>query len=460
VTVTRGGGLLAVTVVGLAVSVMGMGGASKPARAAPAFQPTTKVVVFPPTSSDPLVARLEAELEAVGIIVSRVNLPPDAQLDAVITREIALGASAVIRVIPRSRGTEVWTGDTTARVLRRRSIHADTSDAALSLIAMRTVEFLRASLLEVRIRGANIPGVAKSPGGVNASNNPGGPAAGRETAAREKPTSTEKTTPIETRGPPATPPETSTEGPVETTVARRGDAPAAAPPSSVAPASRPTPAPTPAPAPTSGDTSEAPLPAPRPAPAPTATSNVEARATVPLEPHRASGQFEITVGPAFLASPGGIAPIISAATIGRGRITERSGMEIMAVFPVVSRRLTTPEGSTQVSTALFGLAADFRLVPRGPWMADAAIGVSALMFRSVGSPGGVTHVGKTDSAWKLATHVRLGTGRQIGRWLAIRVDGIAGLTPASRIVLTYSDVDRATWGPVFAAGALSVQAAW
>jgi hypothetical protein len=458
VTVTRlrGGGFLIATAVSLTFSLVGAGGSPNPsaAGAAPVFRPTTKVVLFTPAYSDPLVARLEAELEAVGIIVRRMDMPSDLQLDAVISREIASGASAVIRVIPRSRGTEVWTGDTTARVLRRRSIHADTSDAALSVIALRTVEFLRASLLEVRLRGATGAGVARSPSGPNS---PNGQAPNRETATPPKAVPNERVPPVERGGATPAQTETFTNAPVVPIATRPPAAPA-----STSPAAPSTSLTNPSPAPGSQETSGAEPDASlaRPAAKPTVEIRGASETRRPSQPPVESSRFEIAAGPAVLASPGGIAPVVSAATIGRGRITERSGMEIMAVFPVVPRRLTTPEGSTQVSAALFGLAADFRMTPPGPWMVDAAIGVCALMFRAVGTAGGITSVGQTKLAWKLATHVRFGAGRQIGRWLSIRADAIAGLMPASRVVLRYSDVDRATWGPVFVAGAVSVQAAW
>ena len=120
------------------------------AVAAPGSRPPMLVVLFTPPTPDPLVARIEAELAAVHIAVRILDVPPDSEIDAVVTGEISSGASAAIRVLPRSSGTEVWTKDTTAQVLRRRSISgADTSDAATSVVAWRTVEFLRASLLDI-----------------------------------------------------------------------------------------------------------------------------------------------------------------------------------------------------------------------------------------------------------------------------------------------------------------------
>jgi DHA1 family bicyclomycin/chloramphenicol resistance-like MFS transporter len=65
--------------------------------------PSTRVVIFVRSTSDPLAARVEAELAAVGIAVRRIQMPTDEQLEAVVAREMAAGAWATIRE-PQSRG--------------------------------------------------------------------------------------------------------------------------------------------------------------------------------------------------------------------------------------------------------------------------------------------------------------------------------------------------------------------
>ena len=122
------------------------------ADAAPTATPSrsqTVVLMVDPAMADPLVSRIEAELLSVGLAVRRIDVSPDVDIETVVSRAMASGASAALRIIPRSRGTEVWTSDTRARVLRRRSINLDPSDPALSVLAFRSVEFLRASLLDV-----------------------------------------------------------------------------------------------------------------------------------------------------------------------------------------------------------------------------------------------------------------------------------------------------------------------
>ncbi len=436
--------LLAATILCL-TGLAGLAGLESRAWGATGFPPSTKVVLFTPPYTDPLVARLDAELAAVGIAVRRLPMPSDADLDSAITREITSGASAAIRVIPRSRGTEVWTGETTARMLRRRAIRADTSDAALSVIALRTVEFLRASLLDVKRRTPASQAVAR---------NPGDQVPVRETATIEKGIPSEKAAPADKVSPatvPETPavraPEAATVRPTETPTARPDEV-------------------------TQGRTTEKATDV-RTAPpsAPPADRQSEPRLSTKrdtMSPH-----FEIAAGPALVASPGGTSPITSAAAIGRAWLTEQVGIEMMALFPMIPSRLTNTEGSIEFKAAVFGGGATFRLTPPGRWTADVALGVSAILFRAAGAGVGAVNnapnMGRIDSVWKAAAQARIGGGVEINRWLLLRADVLAGMIPSSRIQLASAATDstgttilndRATWGPTFAAGTVGLQANW
>jgi hypothetical protein len=176
-----------------------------------------------------------------------------------------------------------------------------------------------------------------------------------------------------------------------------------------------------------------------------------------------------------LISPGGIAPIASAAVVGRGRIKGSAGIELLAIFPIANAQLNNTEGSIRISTALFGAALTLRLTPPGPWIADAALGVSTLMFRAagsaVGSVGAVPNASTVASTWKVAGHARAGGGVQINRWLALRIDAMGGVA-ASRIEIDYRvtgpggvpipgvTANRASWGPLFFGGTVGLQANW
>lgn len=399
-------GALAVVTAGLFVTLMSP---MNRAVAAPGSHPPMLVVLFTPPTPDPLVARIEAELAAVHIAVRILDVPSDSEIDAVVTGEISSGASAAIRVLPRSSGTEVWTKDTTAQVLRRRSISgADTSDAATSVVAWRTVEFLRASLLDIGRRP-----VAGSPAVKN----------GTDQASVREAT-------VTATAPPATAAATAT-ATAEKVVPTASQTAVVLPADTVQP--------------TSATATRTPTPTPT--------------------------RFAIAAGPAFVASFGGIAPIASGVVTGHARIAGRTGVEVMAMFPIIPSRLTYSEGSVQIGASLFGAAVEFRLTPPGAWVADCAVGGSALRFRtvgtgvgSVGSDPSQPNQGVTDSTWRFAAHVRFGAGVDITPWLTLRGDVIAGASP--RIVVTYFNPhqnvssDLAAWGPTFAVATVGLQANW
>ena len=437
------------------------------AEATPLFQRSTRVVLFVPVPSDPLAARIEAELAAVGIAVKRVRQPSDSQIEAVITREMLAGASAAIRIMPRSRGTEVWTGDTTAQVSTRRSIQASTSDAALSVVALRTVEFLRASLLEVKRTSGSSGGAAAA-----------GRAAVDETAEI------------------AGPPQPQSSGPIARVPVLVPAPPSAQPSGSPVAPSPPNQAPTAALPPpsapdvvTTGRRSEGSEPAPgspppdlTPTPTPTNRSAsvpvIVARPAPTVADHhtRAGAVLQLAVGPVVMASAGGSPPIGAIAAIVRIPIAGRLGAEAIAVFPVVPARIARAPGTIEVGVTLFGAAASFRLTPaRGPWRADLALGGAATRLRAVGngsgSVGTAPNLGSTEETWQLTGHLRLGAGYELSRWLTCRADLIAGAVASridyqSQVVDTArkvdpgSSVDYGSWGPAFAGVMLSLEAGW
>lgn len=448
------------------------------AWAAPLFSPSTKVVLFTPASADPLVARLEAELAAVGIAVRRVPLPADSHLDDVISREIAAGASAAIRIIPHSRGTEVWTGDTTARVAGRRSIKADTSDAALSVIALRTVEFLRASLLDVRRRETAPVAATRGPADEPPAATPSlptpslqGPGAGpRSEAATPEKIPGEESTPVArpTSARPATAARVATLTEAEVPraaepVATRPDQSPASRSSDTSPGRPSQQSPERPRAPSEAARVDEPTP-PIPIGEPRAPS-VERSRPGAGRGWRHADHFEIAVGPAVLASPGGIGPIGAIAAIGRGQVVGPLGVELMAVFPAMTRRIGTVLGNEDISAALFGAGVAWRLTPaRGPWLADMAVGGSATMLRTVGSVmetqsvvGTQSVAGTAKSTVKLTGYARLGAGYEMSSWLVGRIDAIAGIV-ASRTLIGPGDLPA--WGPLFAGGVLALQANW
>lgn len=412
------GGLAALLVV---MVLIGSAGAQR------AFHPTTKVVLFAPAPSDPLVARLDAELAAVGIQVRKLAAPPESLLAAVVARELGAGASAAIRIVPRSRGAEVWTGATTTLILRP-AARLDTSDGDLSVVALRTVEFLRATLLGAKGKPTPAPPVSPGPGKEEAQ-----PV--RETAG-------------------APPPEpSSAPTAVAPSPARSADAPAG-----------PTTPAVPAPPAPPVEAAEPPVAQP-PLGTPEVDTTVTAAAPVATVP------LEIAAGPAVLVSAGGLSPVKGVAVIGRARFGERAGIELMSILPLVPGSLTNPEGTVEVKTALFGAAALFVLTSTRHVRADAAVGGAALMTRAAGTAAqnpDVALFAGARTSWTGLAHLRLGGGLALNRWLSLRADGIGGLA-ASRTVIGYdvtdtagqtTRFDRGTWGRAFAVVTVALQARW
>lgn len=127
--------------------------AVSPAVAPAAEQPSLFAVIAAP--EDHFGQRVLAELESLGF--QALRLDPDEETASRPSLEIAArkaGALAAIRAVASERGVEVWIADrvTGKTVLREITIERDVSDPE-SALAIRAVELLRASLLEVSLPG-------------------------------------------------------------------------------------------------------------------------------------------------------------------------------------------------------------------------------------------------------------------------------------------------------------------
>ena len=119
---------------------------SERARAAldPSGHPL-RVVLFTVTSDDPLAGRIDAELRALGFEVSRAGIAPEIDIEALVGRALAGGARAA--VVADGHRSDVWIGeDGTARVALRQELEVDETSGLQSVLALRTVEFLRISM--------------------------------------------------------------------------------------------------------------------------------------------------------------------------------------------------------------------------------------------------------------------------------------------------------------------------
>ncbi len=111
-----------------------------------------RIVIIAPTSDDRISLRLQAELRALHFDVPDVEIAPTppsrAQLEEAARKSEAVAA---VRIVPSTAGVEVWivdrmTGKTVLREIVTKEGSAAAGDAT---VALRVVELLRASLMEL-----------------------------------------------------------------------------------------------------------------------------------------------------------------------------------------------------------------------------------------------------------------------------------------------------------------------
>jgi hypothetical protein len=122
-------------------------GASSSDTTTPADRPL--VVLIGTTADDALVGRLGAELHVLGIDIDRrVVSPDDAGVDLLVDAVMRDGARAVVRVQGPSGRIVVSIADPATHALALREVlEGSPTAAASSVLAVRSVEFVRAMLL-------------------------------------------------------------------------------------------------------------------------------------------------------------------------------------------------------------------------------------------------------------------------------------------------------------------------
>jgi hypothetical protein len=97
------------------------------------------------TADDPLAARLAAELEALGLVVTRGRIDPNLPIEDLVRQALSGGARGV--VVADGRRTEFWVAEEGSdRIAMRQELEIENSPAMESVLSLRTVEFLRVSL--------------------------------------------------------------------------------------------------------------------------------------------------------------------------------------------------------------------------------------------------------------------------------------------------------------------------
>ncbi|HXU60831.1 MAG TPA: hypothetical protein VN962_03975 [Polyangia bacterium] len=104
-----------------------------------------RVALLATTSDDPLAGRIEAELRALGFQVERSAISPEQPIDEQVRAAIAGGARAA--VVADGHRTDVWVAAAGAdRAGLRQELEVEEASGLQSVLALRTVEFLRISL--------------------------------------------------------------------------------------------------------------------------------------------------------------------------------------------------------------------------------------------------------------------------------------------------------------------------
>jgi hypothetical protein len=128
--------------------------------ASPAEARGTRVALIqPPSQGDELLtetrSRLKSELEAAGfevdVIEAPENLDASAQVSSLAVDPSALAAFTIVRA-GKGPDAEIWVGDRlTGKIVVRRIAVEATKGSSPTLLAIRAVELLRASLLEATV---------------------------------------------------------------------------------------------------------------------------------------------------------------------------------------------------------------------------------------------------------------------------------------------------------------------
>jgi len=116
---------------------------ASPAAAAAESRQALRVLLVIDRANDPLMARIQAEIAALGLVVLSGNATGPLETSA---RE--QHAVAAVRVLPSRKGVEVWMADaTTGRTLTRQLVVDErTGGPDHTLVALQTAELLRTGL--------------------------------------------------------------------------------------------------------------------------------------------------------------------------------------------------------------------------------------------------------------------------------------------------------------------------
>src|SRR5688572_12877487 len=122
------------------------------ARVAAADPSALIAVVRDPETDERTLTRLRSELDALGLRVVEVSASPGDRSPRSLERSAReVGAFAALRIVPWERGIEVWIADRITGKTVLRELVVAPGEATEDVVALRAVELLRASLLELEL---------------------------------------------------------------------------------------------------------------------------------------------------------------------------------------------------------------------------------------------------------------------------------------------------------------------
>jgi hypothetical protein len=189
----------------------------------------------------------------------------------------------------------------------------------------------------------------------------------------------------------------------------------------------------------------------RPPPAPRVRSPGPARVVAKPEP--SPSHFDVALGPALLASPGGLdafAGIEASALLWPVR---RWGLGVAGFVPLGSQQLKGPEGSAEVSLMLLAAGLVHRVALSPAWRLEAGAwgGVALLDTRGVAGEGALG--GIEDRASAPAAHASLLLSYSLSETFYVKASLLLGVL-LPELEVHFADRQRAHFGAPYGAGAL------
>jgi hypothetical protein len=119
------------------------------ARTTAAADPVVVAVLVSPSTRATLAARVQAELASLGFATKEIAVDEGADTASLEAAAKTSGAAAAIRVVRSDKRAEVWVVDRVTGKTLLRTVTCGPDENATNVLAVRAVELLRASLLEV-----------------------------------------------------------------------------------------------------------------------------------------------------------------------------------------------------------------------------------------------------------------------------------------------------------------------